>query len=55
VYGILSARALQLAQDAAATQHELRAVSSVSERDQKQNLALLEEINIVHTDNRNLR
>lgn len=51
----LSARALQLAQDAAAAAEELRAVSSVSERDQAQKLALLEEINLVQTENGNLR
>jgi hypothetical protein len=51
----LSARALQLAQDAVAAQDELRAVSAVSERDQVQRLALLEEINLVQTENGNLR
>ncbi len=51
----LSARALQLAQDAAAAQEELRAVSSVSERAQVQRLALMEEINLVQTENGNLR
>jgi uncharacterized phage infection (PIP) family protein YhgE len=51
----LSARALQLAQDAAAAQDELRAVSSMSERDQVQRLALLEEINMVQTENGSLR
>lgn len=51
----LSARALQLAQDAAAAQEELRAVSSVSEREQVQRLALMEEINLVQTENGNLR
>jgi len=51
----LSARALRLAQDAAAVQEELRTVSSVSERDQAQKLALLEEINLVQTENGNLR
>jgi len=51
----LSARALQLAQDIAAVQEELRTVSSVSERDQAQKLALLEEINLVQTENGNLR
>jgi methyl-accepting chemotaxis protein len=51
----LSARALQLAQDATAAQEELRAVSSVSEREQAQRLALLEEINLVQTENGNLR
>ncbi len=52
---MLSARALQLAQDAAAAQDELRAVSSASGRDQEQKLALLEEINLVQTENGNLR
>lgn len=51
----LSARALQLAQDAAAAQDELRTVSSMSERDQTQKLALLEEINLVQTENGSLR
>lgn len=51
----LSARALQLAQDAVAAQDELRAVSTVSERDQVQRLALLEEINLVQTENGSLR
>jgi hypothetical protein len=51
----LSARALQLAQDAAAAQEELRAVNAVSEREQEQRLALLEEINLVQTENGNLR
>jgi hypothetical protein len=51
----LAARALQLTQDAAAAQDELRALSSVSERDQEQRLALLEEINLVQTENGNLR
>jgi hypothetical protein len=55
VNATLSARALQLAQDAAAAQEELRAVKSVSERDQAQRLALLEEINLVQTENGNLR
>ena len=51
----LSARALQLAQDAAAAQDELRAVSTMSEKDQQQKLALLEEINLVQTENGSLR
>jgi len=51
----LSARALQLSQDAVAVQDELRAVSSVSEREQAQRLALLEEINLVQTENGSLR
>ena len=51
----LSARALQLAQDAAAVQDELREVSSVSERDQVQRLALLEELNLAQTENGKLR
>jgi methyl-accepting chemotaxis protein len=51
----LSARALQLAQDAVAAQEELRAVSLVSEREQEQRLALLEEINLVQTENGSLR
>jgi hypothetical protein len=51
----LSARALQLAQDVAAAEDELRAVSSVSEREQAQRLALLEEINLVQTENGSLR
>jgi hypothetical protein len=51
----LSTRALQLAQDAAAAQDELRAVNIVSEREQAQRLALLEEINMVQTENGNLR
>jgi hypothetical protein len=55
VNATLSARALQLAQDAAAAQDELRKLSSVSERDQEQRLALLEEINLVQTENGNLR
>ena len=55
VNATLSARALQLAQDAAAAQDELRVVSSVSERDQAQRLALLEEINLVQTENGSLR
>jgi len=55
VNAMLSARALQLAQDAAAAQDELREVKSVSGRDQAQKLALLEEINLVQTENGNLR
>jgi hypothetical protein len=51
----LSARALQLAQDAVAAQEELRAVSLVSAREQEQRLALLEEINLVQTENGSLR
>ncbi|KAH9983526.1 Up-regulated during septation-domain-containing protein [Russula compacta] len=51
----LSARALQLAQDAAVAQDELRAVSLASEREQVQRLALLEEINMVQTENGSLR
>ena len=51
----LSARALQLAQDAAAAEDELRTVRSVSEREQTQRLALLEEINLVQTENGSLR
>jgi hypothetical protein len=38
-----------------AVQEELRAVSSVSEREQTQRLALLEEINLVQTENGALR
>ncbi|KAH9009764.1 hypothetical protein EDB83DRAFT_2322667 [Lactarius deliciosus] len=53
--GVLSARALQLAEDAAAVQEELRAVNTVSEREQTQRLALLEEINLVQTENGSLR
>ncbi|KAH9009769.1 hypothetical protein EDB83DRAFT_2322671 [Lactarius deliciosus] len=52
--GVLSARALQLAEDAAAVQEELRTVNAVSEREQTQRLALLEEINLVQTENRGL-
>ncbi|KAH9055308.1 Up-regulated during septation-domain-containing protein [Lactarius vividus] len=52
---VLSARALQLAEDAAAAQEELRAVNTVSEREQTQRLALLEEINLVQTENGSLR
>jgi predicted O-linked N-acetylglucosamine transferase (SPINDLY family) len=51
----LSARALQLAQDAAAAQEELRTVAAASEREQVQRLALLEEINLVQTENGSLR
>ncbi|KAH9009836.1 hypothetical protein EDB83DRAFT_2452105 [Lactarius deliciosus] len=49
--GVLSARALQLAEDAAAVQEELCTVNAVSEREQTQRLALLEEINLVQTEN----
>ncbi|KAH8988708.1 hypothetical protein EDB86DRAFT_2945634 [Lactarius hatsudake] len=52
---VLSARALQLAEDAAAAQEELRAVNTASEREQTQRLALLEEINLVQTENGSLR
>jgi hypothetical protein len=55
VNAALSARALQLAQDAAAAEDELRTVRSVSEREQTQRLALLEEINLVQTENGSLR
>jgi rRNA maturation endonuclease Nob1 len=51
----LSARALQLAQDAAAAQDELKAVNVASEREKAQQLALLEEINLVQTENGTLR
>ena len=51
----LSSRALQLAEDAAAAQEELRAVKVGSEREQEQRLALLEEINMVQTENGSLR
>jgi hypothetical protein len=51
----LSACALQLAQDAATAQEELRAVNVVSEREQEQRLALLEKINLVQAENGNLR
>lgn len=51
----LSARALQLAQDVSRAQEELRAVHSMSEREQEQRLALLEEINLVQTENGNFR
>ncbi|KAH9959819.1 Up-regulated during septation-domain-containing protein [Russula dissimulans] len=51
----LSARALQLAQDVSKAEDELRAVHSVSEREQEQRLALLEEINLVQTENGNFR
>ena len=51
----LSSRSLQLAEDAAAAQEELRAVKAVSEREQAQRLALLEEINLVQTENGTLR
>ncbi|KAH9017471.1 hypothetical protein EDB83DRAFT_2437562 [Lactarius deliciosus] len=57
VNGVLSVRALQLAEDAAAAaaQEELRAVNTVSEREQTQRLVLLEEINLVQTENGSLR
>jgi len=51
----LSARAQQLAQDVAKAEKELRAMSSVSETEQAQKLALLEEINLVQTENGSLR
>ena len=51
----LSARALQLANETAAAQEELRAVNAVSECEQEQRLALLEEINLVQTGNGSLR
>lgn len=51
----LSSRALQLAEDAAAAQEELRAFKAVSEREQAQRLTLLEEINQVQTENGSLR
>jgi len=51
----LSARALQLAQEASAVKEELRAANTVSEREGEQRLALLEEINLVQTENGNLR
>jgi hypothetical protein len=50
-----STRALQLVQDTLVAQDELRKLSSVLERDQEQRLALLEEINLVQTENGNLR
>ncbi|KAH9009760.1 hypothetical protein EDB83DRAFT_2557374 [Lactarius deliciosus] len=55
--GVLSARVrtLQLAEDAAAVQEELRTVSTVSECEQTHRLALLEEINLVQTENGSLR
>ncbi|KAH8985326.1 hypothetical protein EDB86DRAFT_2337240 [Lactarius hatsudake] len=55
--GVLSARVrtLQLAEDAAAAQEELRTVSTVSEREQPHRLALLEKINLVQTENGSLR
>ncbi|KAH9009752.1 hypothetical protein EDB83DRAFT_2452445 [Lactarius deliciosus] len=57
--GVLSARALQLAEDAAAAaaaaQEELRTVNTVSEREQTQRLVSLEEINLVQTENGSLR
>ncbi|KAH8985329.1 hypothetical protein EDB86DRAFT_3083735 [Lactarius hatsudake] len=49
--GVLSARALQLAEDAAAAQEELGAVNTVSDSEQTQWLASLEEINLVQTEN----
>ncbi|KAH9017477.1 hypothetical protein EDB83DRAFT_2437662 [Lactarius deliciosus] len=52
---VLSARALQLAEDLAPAQEELRTVNTVSEREQMQRLALLEEINLVQTENGSLR
>ncbi|KAH9017483.1 hypothetical protein EDB83DRAFT_2528627 [Lactarius deliciosus] len=52
---VLSARALQLAEDPAPAQEELRAVNTVSEREQMQRLALLEEINVVQMENGSLR
>ena len=48
-------RALQLAEDEAAVQAELREVKAVSERVQAQPLDLLEGINLVQTKNRTLR
>ena len=62
----LSARALQLVNEVAAAQEELRTVNAVSEREQEQRLAvserkqeqrlaLLEEINLVQTENGSLR
>ncbi|KAI9464303.1 dehydrase and lipid transport-domain-containing protein [Russula earlei] len=50
-----SARAQELSQEVTAAQEELRAARSVSEREQEQRLALLEEINLVQTENGNLR
>ncbi|KAH9009762.1 hypothetical protein EDB83DRAFT_2531095 [Lactarius deliciosus] len=52
---VLSARALQLAEDPAPAQEELRAVNTVSEREQMQRLALLEEIDLVQMENGSLR
>ncbi|KAH9009839.1 hypothetical protein EDB83DRAFT_2322635 [Lactarius deliciosus] len=52
---VLSARALQLTEDPAPAQEELRAVNTVSEREQMQRLALLEEINVVQMENGSLR
>ena len=46
----LSSRALQLAEDAVAAQERLCAVKAVSEREQAQRLALLEEINLEQTE-----
>jgi hypothetical protein len=51
----LSARALQLAQEAPAVKEELHAANAVSEREGEQRLALLEEINLVQTEYGNLR
>ena len=48
-------RALQLAEDEAAVQAELREVKAVSERVQAQPLDLLEGINPVQTENRTLQ
>ncbi|KAI0065763.1 hypothetical protein BV25DRAFT_1821443 [Artomyces pyxidatus] len=48
----LSARALALADDAAKAQEEVRVMS---ERDQAQRLALMEEINLVQTENGKMR
>ncbi|KAH9174504.1 hypothetical protein EDB89DRAFT_1904410 [Lactarius sanguifluus] len=52
---VLSARALQLAEDPAPAQEELRAVNTVSEREQMQRLASLEEIDLVQMENGSLR
>ncbi|KAH9174501.1 hypothetical protein EDB89DRAFT_1951208 [Lactarius sanguifluus] len=52
---VLSARALHLAEDLAPAQEELRAVNTVSEREQMQRLALLKEINVVQMENGSLR
>ena len=51
----LSARTLQLANEAAAAEEELRAVNAVSECKQEPRLALLEKINLVQTENGSLR